>query len=162
MAVNGLWLASLLFGVPGNWLMVASTVLMAWWQQDRGMFSPWTLVAVALLAAVGELLEFLSGMAGARRAGGTRRGSVGALAGGVVGAIAGTLLIPVPLLGTLAGAALGAFTGSMTMERTGGRPIKESFRAGLGAGAGQVLGTACKLAIGAIIWVTVAVAAYWP
>ncbi len=157
---NALWLVLDLLGLPGNWLMVAGTLLVAWLRP--GMFSAGTLVAVVIVAAAGEVLELLSGALGARKGGAGRRGSAGALLGGFVGAIAGTFLIPVPVLGSLVGACAGACLGAWSLEMSGGRDFDESLRAGVGAGVGRALGTVVKLAAGVLLWLVIAVAAFVP
>ena len=57
--LNIIWLALVLFGLPGNWLIVTSTCLFAWWRWDDGVFSIYTLIVIAVLAGLGELFEFL-------------------------------------------------------------------------------------------------------
>lgn len=166
--VNAVWLCLTLLGLPGNWLMVAGTVLLAWWRWDTHrpagdqMFSIGTLAAIVLLAGAGEILEFLAAALGAKRAGASRRGAWGALGGGFVGGIVGTFLIPIPLLGTLVGACLGAGFCAWGLELAGGRTHRASVHAAVGAGAGRLLGTMIKLAIGILIWIVIAVAAFWP
>ncbi len=166
--LNTVWLATVVAGLPGTWLIVVSTALVAWWQRgdattdDEGMFSIATLVVIVVLAGVAELVEFLTGVVGSKRAGGTRWGSVGALVGGVIGAIAATFLIPIPLLGSLIGACGGACLGAWGLELAGGRRMKESVDVGVGAGVGTLVGRAAKLIAGVVIWVIVAVAAFWP
>jgi uncharacterized protein YqgC (DUF456 family) len=155
---NAIWLALDVLGLPGNWLMVAGTLLLAW--LEPGMFSVWTLVAIVILAAAGEVLELLSGVWGARKGGAGRRGSAGALVGGVIGAIAGTFWIPVPVLGSLVGACAGACFGAWFLELRGGRDFWASFRAGVGAGVGRALGTVIKLAVGILLWLIIAIAAF--
>jgi uncharacterized protein YqgC (DUF456 family) len=157
---NAAWLVLDLLGLPGNWLMVAGTLLVAWLQP--GMFSVPTLVAVVVVAAAGELLELLSGALGARKGGAGRRGAAGALLGGFVGAIVGTFMIPVPVVGSLIGACAGACLGAWSLEVSGGRDVGESFRAGVGAGVGRALGTLVKLAAGVLLWLIIAVAAFVP
>ena len=159
---NGCWLVLTLLTLPGNWMMVATTVLVAWWQWDKHMFHPATLAAIVALAVVGEVLEFVSSAVGVRKAGGTRKGAVGSLLGALIGAVAGTFLIPVPLLGTLIGTCLGACGGAWAFEALGGRSQAQSAKAGVGAGVSRLAGTLIKLAIGAAIWLIVAVAAFWP
>ena len=157
---NTLWLALDLLGLPGNWLMVVCTILVAWLRP--GMFGAWTLVAVCVVAAAGEALELLSGAVGARKGGAGRRGAAGALLGGFLGAIAGTFWIHVPLLGSLAGACAGACLGAWGLELSGGGGFGASFRAGVGAGAGRAIGTVIKLAVGILLWLVIAIAALVP
>ena len=108
-----------------------------------------------------EVLEFLMGAAGARRAGGSKRGAAMAIVGGIVGAVLGTAL-PVPVLGTLAGACAGAFAGSLFGDRLAGRPMEQSVQAGRGAAIGRFWGTTIKMIIGAIVLVLLAVTAFFP
>ena len=166
--VNLGWLVLVVLGLPGTWLMVISTVALAWWQWDGGessgqhMFGAATLVAVVIVAALGEVLEFISGAVGTKKAGGTRWGSVGALVGGVIGAIAATFLIPIPLLGSLIGACGGAAVGAWGLELRSGHGMSGSVKSGIGAGVGRFVGTISKLITGIVIWIIVAVAAFWP
>jgi uncharacterized protein YqgC (DUF456 family) len=160
--VNLLWLFTTVLGLPGNWLMVLTTALVAWWQWEAAMFSPWTLLAVILLATGGELVDVVAGAVMAKRAGGTGRGALGAILGGVAGGLVGTAMLPVPLFGTILGVCAGAFIGAAVLEAASGQPIALSLRSGRGAAVGYGLGYLAKLGIGAVIWATVAVAAFWP
>ncbi len=164
--LNAVWLATVVAGLPGLWLMVAGTIGLAWWRGaesgEPGMFSTAVLVTIVVLAAAAEIAEFITGMVGSKTAGGTRWGSVGALAGGLVGAIVGSFAIPIPLVGTLIGACGGAAIGAAALELATGRKIGESAKSGVGAGVGTLAGRVIKLAVGALIWIIVAVAAYWP
>lgn len=162
IALNAAWLLLVLFGLPGNWLMVLTTCLFAWWKWDQQVFSGWTLIAITSLALLGELIEFLAGMMGARRAGASWRGSMAAVFGAILGAIVGTFTIPVPLLGTVLGASLGAGLAVWAMETSRGASSEHSFRRGIGAGIGQLIGTTSKLMMGLAIWLVIAVAAFWP
>ena len=160
--VNVIWLVLVLFGLPGNWLIVTSTCLFAWWRWEDGVFSIYTLIVIGVLAGLGELFEFLGGMRGAKRAGASWQGSIAALAGAIAGAILGTFMIPMLFLGTVLGACIGAGLGAWAVEVSRGRKMEESVRCGLGAGLGELLGITAKVTAGIIIWLTVAVAAFWP
>ena len=160
--LNAVWLALVVFGLPGNWLIVISTCLFAWWRWGDGVFSIYTLIAIVALAILGELFEFFGGMHGAKRAGASWPGSVAALAGAVMGAILGTFLIPILFLGTLLGACIGAGLGAWALEFSRGKKIEESARYAVGAGLGEFLGITSKFALGIVIWFVVAVAAFWP
>ncbi|UCD49777.1 MAG: DUF456 domain-containing protein [Phycisphaerales bacterium] len=159
---NTVWLALVAFGLPGNWLIVVSTGLFAWWQWDSGVFSIGTLVTVAVLALLAELAEFGAGMVGARKSGASWRGSIAALFGAMIGAVSGTFVIAVPLLGTVVGACLGAGLGVWGVEMSQGRHPDRSLRSGLSAGLGALVGILSKLAAGVVIWLIVVVAALWP
>lgn len=166
--VNLGWLATILFGLPGTWLMVLSTVIAAWIQWQPGLpggaqaITPWTLVVLVVLALVGEVLEFIAGAAGAKKAGGSGRGAVAAIVGGVVGAVVGTFMIPIPLIGSLMGAAGGAGLAAWGVELAGGKTMDQSVQIGMGAGFGRLLGTLYKLGVGVAIWVLATLAAFWP
>jgi len=44
---NAVCLVLVVFGLPGNWLIVTSTCLFAWWRWEDGVFSIYTLIAIA-------------------------------------------------------------------------------------------------------------------
>jgi uncharacterized protein YqgC (DUF456 family) len=157
---NTVWLALDLLGLPGNWLMVGGTLLVAWLQP--GMFGLWTLVTIVALAGAGEVLELFSGVWGAQKGGAGRRGSLGAILGGLLGAILGTFLLPVPVFGSLIGACVGACLGAWILELHGGRDSWTSLHAGIGAGVGRALGTVVKLSVGILLWLIITIAAFVP
>jgi uncharacterized protein len=150
----------ILFGLPGTWLMVLVTAVLKWWQPEYVQVSWTVLSAAGGLAVLGEVLEFALGAAGSRRAGGSIRAAALAIVGSLVGGIAGTAL-PVPIVGTLIGACVGAFAGSLLGDLWAGRPLFPSFEAGWGAAVGRFWGTISKLAIGAIIVLVLALAAFF-
>jgi uncharacterized protein YqgC (DUF456 family) len=160
--LNLLGLMLVLFGLPGNWLMVLSTSLFAWWTWDRQVFSGGTLIAIAVLAAVGELIEFLGGMVGARKAGASWRASLAGILGAVVGALGGTVAFPVPLVGTVVGACLGVGLAVWIVETGRGAHPDLSFRRAVGASMGEFIGILSKFAVGVVIWLTIGIAAFWP
>ena len=160
--LNVVWLGLVIFGLPGNWLIIISTALFAWWRWDDAVFSIYTLIFITGLAVLSELVEFLGGMGGAKKEGAGFRGSDGALIGALTGAVIGTFLIPVLFLGTLLGACIGAGIGAWGLELSGGRKMQDSVRYGMGAGLGEFLGITSKFIIGVLIWLIVAVAVFWP
>jgi len=158
--LNSAWLVLGLLGLPGNWLMLGTALLLSWWTAGQDLFHPLTLVTAALLALAGEVIELAAGAMGAKKFGGTKRAAIGALLGAFIGAILGTFLIPVPVVGTIAGATAGAFFAATALEMTGGRGGRASVRAGRGAALGQITGNLTKFAIGCLIWSLLAVAAF--
>jgi uncharacterized protein YqgC (DUF456 family) len=145
----------IVLGLPGLWIMVASAV-------TYNLIVPgepigWvTLIAVAVLAFVAELLEFTLTGRYARKYGGSRRAGWGAILGGIVGAIVG---IPVPIVGSVIGAFIGSFLGALIAEFTGGSSAGEATRVAKGALIGRVVSTALKIGIGFTIGVWIFISA---
>lgn len=162
LLLNAFCLLLVLFALPGNWLMLVLTCLFAWWRWEEGVFSIYTLIAVGILATLGELFEFFGGMGGARKAGARWFGAFGALLGAIIGAVVCTFLIPILMLGTVIGACAGAGTGALVFEMAAGRRMDESARSGLGASLGELVGITIKISLGFVIWVIIAFAAFWP
>lgn len=155
-------------GLPGIWLLLATAAVveLADGLVVRGpapVSFGWSLLTLgAGLALVGEGVEALSGLVGARLGGATRRGMVGAVLGGVIGAIALTPLVPVPLLGTLVGALLGTFAGAWIGEATARerRSRRATARAAFAAVLGSLAGRLGKLVFGVVVWALLVRAAF--
>lgn len=151
------WLLTL-FGLPGTWLMVVCAAAYAWLvNADGRLATGWTTVlALLVLALVGELFETFFGAAGARQAGASRRAMllavVGSIAGAIVGAGAG---LPIPVVGSVVGAilgaALGAFLGALAGEVWKGRALEHGWRVGEAAFKGRLVGTLAKLAVATVM-----------
>lgn len=151
------WLTTL-FTLPGNWLVVALAAGFAWlFPHEQGRGIGWTVVAVSVgLAALGEVVEFVAGAAGAAKQGASRRAVLLALVGAMAGSILGVLVgAPVPVLGSfimaLLGGAGGAFAGAYLGEMWKGRTVDERIAAGQGAFIGKIWGTLGKLVCGAVM-----------
>lgn len=152
--LNLVLLASVMFNLPGTWLMILLAVCVDWFY-PQDLFSMTFLVACVVLAGVGEVIEFAFSASSARKAGGSRRGALLAIVGGVVGAIVGTPFAPV--VGTLLGACVGAFGGSILGDLWAGQPLGKSVNTGSEAAIGRLWGTLGKLAVGGVIVVLLAV-----
>jgi uncharacterized protein YqgC (DUF456 family) len=154
-AVIILSLILIVLGLPGLWIMVASAV--TYNLIVSGEPIGWvTLVAVAVLAFVAELLEFSLTGRYARKYGGSRRAGWGAILGGIVGAIVG---IPVPIVGSVIGAFIGSFLGALIAEFTGGSSAGEATRVAKGALIGRVVSTVLKIGIGFTIGIWIFISA---
>ena len=148
-------LVLIVLGLPGLWIMVASAV-------TYNLIVPgdpigwFTLVAVAVLALVAELLEFTMTGRYARKYGGSRRAGWGAIIGGMIGAFVG---FPVPIVGPIIGAFVGSFCGALVAELTSGASAGDASRVAKGALIGRVMSTVLKIGIGFTIGVWIFVAA---
>jgi uncharacterized protein YqgC (DUF456 family) len=154
-AVIVLSLVLIVLGLPGLWIMVATAV-------TYNLVVPgdpigWvSLVAVAVLALIAELLEFSLAGRYARKYGGSRRAGWGAILGGMVGAIVG---VPIPIIGPVIGAFVGSFLGALIAELTGGSSAGDATRVAKGALIGRVMSTVLKIGIGFTIGVWIFIAA---
>lgn len=147
-----------IIGMPGNWITVGAAILYtAFVTADSRVELSWPVVGVLFaLAILGEIVEFVAGAAGAKKAGGSKRGAalalVGALAGGILGIFVG---IPIPVIGPIVSAILfsaaGALGGAMLGESWKGRTWEESWGVGKAAFWGRILGTLGKIVVGSIM-----------
>jgi uncharacterized protein len=148
LLLTGLALA--IMTLPGLWLMLAVSALYAWgtgWQ-----YLGWKTLGVLLaLAALAEVIEITSAGAGARRAGGGRRGMWGAIIGGIIGGV--VLTIPLWFVGTLIGVCIGTFAGAMIGEFSRGHTLGRSVLIGASAAGGRLKGTLIKVGFGCLMLV---------
>jgi uncharacterized protein YqgC (DUF456 family) len=134
--------------LPGVPLIFAGIVLAAWIGQFQAI-SVTTLVILGVLTAIGVAADFVATALGAKRAGATRYGVIGAALGTVAGIFTGLWgLVFMPLVG----AALGEFYAHRDALKAG--------RVGLATWIGMLLGTAFKLAI-ALTLIGVFLLALW-
>jgi len=160
IAIAGIILAT--FQLPGVWIILAAAVGYDGYLGWQAFGWKW-LLALTLIAGVGELLDALAGAALAHRGGASRRASLGALIGGFAGMIVFT--IPVPLIGTIIGGLLGCFLGAVIGELSLHDDLYRGARIGALATAGRLVGIVLKTAVaiavaGAII--VLAWLATWP
>ena len=157
-----------LFSFPGNWLIVLTTAIYAYFfPESPSSGIGWLGIGIlAALAVLGEIIEFVAGAAMAGKRGASRRAMALAVVGTMVGSIVGaifTIPIPIlgPMLGALAGGAAGAFSGAWVGEIWKGKSVEEGVNVGTGALLGRLLGTSGKLLVGAVMVVVAAVDALY-
>ncbi len=157
------WL-TLLFALPGTWVIVGLTALFVVFAPTHTNFEvTWTtVIVITVLATFGEVVEFIAGAAGAAKQGASKRAMALAIVGTMVGSVVGAMFgVPIPIIGSIVGAigggAVGAFAGAYLGEFWLGKPTDESLSVGWGALVGRLLGTVGKLAVGAVMVVVVAV-----
>jgi uncharacterized protein YqgC (DUF456 family) len=146
-------LVSLIFGLPGTFIILGASVLYGWY----GGFSEITvrvIIILVVLALAGELIEFLLGILGSKKYESSNKAIVGSIIFGIIGAVMGA-----PFffgIGAVIGAFAGAFAGAILMELSQGKKMDEAIKSGWGAFLGRVAGTISKGAVGiAMIAITV-------
>lgn len=163
------WFANA-FMLPGNWLIVGFAALFTYLlpTAEYGRGFGWITVGIlVLIAAIGELIEFAAGAAGAAKHGASRRAMLLSILGAAVGSITGAAVgIPVPIIGPLVaavgGGAAGAFGGAYLGEIWKGKEHPERTAVSSGALIGRLFGTVGKLAAGAAMVAVLAVMTFMP
>ena len=136
---------SLLPALPSTPVVLVVAVLHKLYFGDAGA-AWWVIGVLAGLTVVSLVLDHLATLYGAKKLGATWKGAVGAVVGGIVG-----------LFFSLPGILLGPFVGAVVFELAGGRNLKESGRAGLGATLGLLAGALGKAAFCAAMMILFAV-----
>jgi len=140
--------------LPGTWLIAIAAAGFALLMGPAKL--PWTIVLIVTgIAAVAEIVEFLSGAVAAQRGGASRRAVWYGLAGGILGAL--LLTIPVPIVGTVIGAIIGCFAGAFLAEMQEGRTLSEGTRSGAYSAIGRALGSMAKV-LAAVVMFSMVVA----
>ena len=138
-----------LVGLFGNWIILGA-VAAAWFVTGFGHFGGWAVLAMLILAVLGEAIEVVAASLGASKFGGGKGAALAAMFGCLAGAVVGTPMFP--LLGTLAGACLGAFAAAAAYEIAIMRKsIQGAVRTGFGATLGKIGGLLAKMLIGLLI-----------
>lgn len=161
-------------GLPGGWVMLGlagviefadSLYLQA---ENTQTFDWWILITCGVMLLIGEVIEFLAGLVGAKKGGASRRGMIGSLIGGLLGVfLFAGLFSVIPFVGTIVGAFLGAlmgtFLGAYIGEISGeDATLKGAMKPAFGATVGRVIGTVSKVGIAIAIWLTLTVSAAVP
>ena len=156
--------------LPGAWILLALAVVIEvfdhWYltTEPAVTFGWWWLGGCAAMLGIGELIELVASMVGAKKGGATRRGMWGSLIGGIAGAIVFQVAVPIPIFGALVGAIVGTFVGAIVGETSGRQPqtLKGSMKPAIGASIGRIVASMSKVGIALAVWIVLCVAAFWP
>jgi uncharacterized protein len=146
-------LISILFGFPGNFLILADSVLYGWY----GGFKEITVnivIVLFVLAVLGEVFEFGLGVMGSKKHNSSTIAMVGSIVGGIIGAVWGAAFLFG--VGSIIGAFIGAFAGAFVVEYVRIKNVHQAVQSGWGAFVGRVGGTITKGII-AITMISIAV-----
>jgi hypothetical protein len=121
--------------LPGTLLVFAGIVLAAW-IDDFQRVGGWAVGAVAVLALLAWLMDYVAAMLGAKRAGASRQALVGAALGTVAGIFMG-------LVGVLFMPLVGAAAGEFLARRDHG----QALRVGVSTWVGLLVGMLAKFVL---------------
>jgi len=91
--------------IPGPFLLWAIALIYGF-LTSFSQLTPFAFIIITLLMIIGSTTDLWTPLLGMR----ARGTSLGGILAGIVGAFLGTVIIPLPIVGTLVGAALGAIT----------------------------------------------------
>ena len=94
--------------LSGTWVVLLAAVL-AILIPDKDFPGFWTILWFILVCVGVEVVEGVAGAWGVRNRGGSRMAGFVAFAGGLIGLVLGTMLIPVPVVGSLLGMIIVSF-----------------------------------------------------
>jgi len=121
--------------LPGTALVLAGIALGAW-IDDFTRVGPWALGAVAAMAVLAWVLDYVAALLGARRAGASRQALIGAALGTVVGLFMGLVgVLFMPLVGAAAG------------EYLAQRDQRQAMRVGVATWLGLLAGLLAKVVL---------------
>ena len=129
------FIGTILPALPGVPLVFAGMFIAAWADGFRHV-GLWTLVGLGVLTLIAVAVDFLAGLAGAKRVGASRLALIGAAVGTLVGLFFG-----------IAGLLLGPFLGALIGELFAGGTLKRATGVGIGAWIGFLIGTVLKLGV---------------
>jgi uncharacterized protein YqgC (DUF456 family) len=126
---------TILPALPGVPLVFAGMLLAAWADHFEHVGAV-TLVILGMLSLAALALDFIAGLAGARRVGASPRALWGASLGTLVGLFFG-----------IAGIVLGPFAGAVAGELSAGSNARRAAQVGIGTWLGLLFGTLAKVTL---------------
>lgn len=143
--------AAIFFTTFGTFIILSGVILFALFT-DFYYLGFRELIYLFMLYILGELMEYLFIVLGAKRMGASNAAIAGAIIGGIVGAGMGTLFLGVGIfIGTLSG----IFAGALLVEMLVRKDLGGSVSAAFGAVAGRLGAVLAKVIIALIMFVIV-------
>ena len=133
-----------ILGFPGTWLVLADAFLVRW-LTEPDLISNSTILSLACMAVIGEVVELWTAASGARTEIPVRGSVAAAILGAIIGGVLGAPILFG--LGAIPGMAAGAWTAVFLVALINGCDPGQAFRAATDALIGRLKGTAAKIFI---------------
>lgn len=131
-----------IMGLPGNVLIVLTGLAYGYYNHFEEMDFA-ILVIVCSIFILGEIIEFMAGLLGAKKEKASKRAMLAPFIGTIIGGIWGTAILPI--IGSLIGALLGAFISTALAEYSKTKDITQAKRVAKSVVKGQILGILFKV-----------------
>lgn len=149
LLIGGL-LGTLLVVLPGIPFMFVAVLIYAFFDHFQRI-TGWNILLLAILTAVSFVIDYLSGIMGAKLFGASKYGTLGGILGGLVG------LFVFPPFGIFIGLFLGIIIAELIFAK---KSVSRSVKSGTGSIIGTVVGILINLAI-ALAFITAFTLFYW-
>lgn len=135
-------------GLSGLWVIVGTNLAVKLILPD--IFPWWYVITGIILAMLSEILDWVFGIAGAKKAKASKYSIVLSLLFSIILAVLFTSIIPVigSLIGVFVGSFIGCFFGELVFYR---KTLKHAGKAGFGSMLGRIFSVFAKLGFGLII-----------
>ena len=151
--IFGLIMVFMIIGLIGVLFPIMPGIFMIWlgvfvyvWRFGFEVITIWQFLFITLIVLVAGTSDLWLPIFGTQKAGAAKR----TIITGMIGAIAGSILIPVPIVGTLVGYAVGILLGEYHKRRD----WDQAWRASKGGLAGWGIATVVQL-VGGILIITI-------
>lgn len=131
------------FSLSGTWLIALAALICAWGFHESWPWL-WIFLLFVAISTVVEVLEAVAASWGVKRRGGSFRGGLAAIVGGLLGFALGAW-IPIPVIGSLAGMLAGTFILVFLVERQRLRGAEGASDIAAGALTARVLALLMKV-----------------
>lgn len=127
-------IGTILPAIPGAPLILAAAIIYGFYEGFHKV-TLFSLIILGIITLITILIDYLSGIVGAKKYGASKYGIGGAILGGIAG-------IPFGIIGLFIGPIVGAVIG----ELISGKELTQSFKIGLGSFLGLIGGSLIKFA----------------
>jgi uncharacterized protein YqgC (DUF456 family) len=142
--------------LSGTWVVLLAAVL-AILIPDKDYPGFWPIFWFALLCIGVEVIEAIAGAWGVRKRGGSKMAGFVAFAGGLIGLVLGTVLIPIPVIGSLLGMIIVSFVLVYLVENKRLQKTEHAAHVAWGTVMGRVFVLLLKVGVTlgmiAVLWI---------
>lgn len=144
--------AAIFFTTFGTLIILIGSIIYAF-LTEFSLLSVKVIAILFLLYVIGEIIEYVSIIYGAKKFGASNAGIAGAFIGGIAGAVLGVSFFGV---GLIIGAFIGIFLGAFIVELFVKKDVIKSLKAGAGGVLGRLGSIIVKIIIAIVMFIIMA------